>query len=92
MRTKDGSLMRKIYGNEIIRERHRHRYEVNISYIEEFESRGLVFSTTSLDGILPEAVELSRHRFFVGVQFHPELTSRPFAPNPLFKSFVENCL
>jgi CTP synthase len=92
MRTKNGSLMQKIYGKEIIRERHRHRYEVNINYREKFEKNGLVFSTTSLDGTLPEAIELPNHKFFVGVQFHPELTSRPFAVNPLFKNFIKNCL
>jgi CTP synthase len=92
MRTKNGSLMQKIYGKEIIRERHRHRYEVNINYREKFEKSGLVFSTTSLDGTLPEAIELPNHKFFVAVQFHPELTSRPFAVNPLFKNFVKNCL
>jgi CTP synthase len=92
MRTKNGSLVRKIYGKEIIRERHRHRYEVNIRYMQELENNGLVFSATSMDGTLPEAVELPKHKFFVATQFHPELTSRPFAVNPLFKNFVMSCL
>lgn len=82
------SLLHKIYGKDMIRERHRHRYEVNSSYISQFEERGLIFSGISLDGKLPECVELKNHKFFVGVQFHPELVSRPFAPAPLFEAFV----
>ncbi|MDR0571424.1 MAG: CTP synthase [Rickettsiales bacterium] len=92
MRTKKGSLLRKIYEKEVVRERHRHRYEINIRYLQKFEERGLKFSMTSMDGLLPEAIELENHRFFVGVQYHPEMTSRPFAANPLFKSFVERCI
>jgi CTP synthase len=92
MKTKKDSLMRKIYGKEIIRERHRHRYEVNLGYIQEFEKNGLVFSATSLDGTLPEAIELPVHKFFVAVQFHPELTSRPFNVNPLFRDFIKSVL
>jgi CTP synthase len=77
-----------IYGAASISERHRHRYEVNIGYREQIEGAGLKFSGLSPDGILPEIVERDDHPWFVGVQFHPELKSRPFAPHPLFASFV----
>ncbi|HET6468478.1 MAG TPA: CTP synthetase, partial [Geminicoccaceae bacterium] len=84
-----GSLVRAIYGDRPrIQERHRHRYEVNINYRERLEAAGLWFSGMSPDGRLPEMVELRGHPWFVGVQFHPELTSRPFAPHPLFASFI----
>ena len=72
-----------------IRERHRHRYEVNIKYKEEFEKKGLIFSALSPDGLLPEIVELKNHPWFIGVQFHPEFRSRPFNPHPLFSSFIQ---
>ncbi|WP_420348287.1 CTP synthase [Pelagibius sp.] len=85
----DGSRVRAIYGAESINERHRHRYEVNINYREKLEQAGLLFSGLSPDGELPEIVELPDHPWFVGVQFHPELKSKPFAPHPLFTSFVE---
>lgn len=85
---KKGSLARKIYGEDTIEERHRHRFEVNIHYRDQLEEAGLIFSGTSPDGNLPEIVELKDHPWFVGVQFHPEFGSRPFAPHPLFKSFV----
>ncbi|MDD3287608.1 MAG: CTP synthase [Alphaproteobacteria bacterium] len=84
-----GSLVHKIYGTDKIKERHRHRYEVNITYRKQFEKAGLVFSGMSPDGNLPEIVERKDHPWFVGVQFHPELKSRPFEPHPLFKSFIE---
>lgn len=84
-----GSLAEKIYGNKRISERHRHRYEVNIQYRPDFEKTGMVFSGLSPEGHLPEIVELKGHPWFVGVQFHPELKSRPFAPHPLFASFVK---
>ena len=83
------SLVAKIYGSENISERHRHRYEVNINYIEELEKHGVIFSGMSPDGTLPEIIEIPNHAWFVGVQFHPEFNSRPFAPHPLFSSFVE---
>jgi len=83
-----GSRVAKIYGKSIISERHRHRYEVNIGYREAIENTGLAFSGLSPDGILPELCERSDHPWFVGVQFHPELKSRPFDPHPLFASFV----
>lgn len=83
------SLLHKIYGKNIIHERHRHRYEVNLDYRQQFENKGLIFSGMSVDDKLPECIELSNHRFFVGVQFHPELISRPFAVAPLFKAFIE---
>ncbi|MBN9343190.1 MAG: CTP synthase [Caedibacter sp. 38-128] len=87
-----GSLIQKIYGTSSIQERHRHRYELNIEYREKFEKAGLKFSGLSPDGLLPETVELEGHPWFVGVQFHPELRSRPFDPHPLFTSFIEAAL
>lgn len=77
-----------IYGTEMISERHRHRYEVNIHYREQLEKAGLKFTGLSPDGHLPEIVELESHPWFIGVQFHPELKSKPFDPHPLFKSFI----
>jgi CTP synthase len=77
-----------IYGSETISERHRHRYEVNSHYREALEQGGLVFSGMSPDGLLPEIVERPDHPWFVGVQFHPELKSRPFEPHPLFAGFI----
>jgi CTP synthase len=85
----NGSLVRKIYKSRRIFERHRHRYEVNIKYREILEGSGLHFSGLSPDGILPEIVEYAHHPWFVGVQFHPELKSRPFDPHPLFTSFIK---
>ena len=78
-----------IYGTSEISERHRHRYEVNIAYKDALERSGLVFSGMSPDGLLPEIVERPDHPWFVGVQFHPELKSRPFEPHPLFSGFIE---
>ncbi len=85
----DGSLVADIYGTTKISERHRHRYEVNTSYIDRLEKEGLIFSGMSPDGKLPEIVENKNHPWFVGVQFHPELKSKPFDPHPLFVSFIE---
>ena len=87
-----GSLAEKIYGDTRISERHRHRYEVNMQYRADFEKAGMVFSGLSPEGHLPEIVELKGHPWFVGVQFHPELKSRPFAPHPLFASFIKAAL
>ncbi len=83
-----GSRVAQIYGQQTIFERHRHRYEVNMSYREALETAGLKFSGLSPDGSLPEIVEIADHPWFVGVQFHPELKSRPFEPHPLFASFI----
>ncbi|GGB77174.1 CTP synthase [Glycocaulis alkaliphilus] len=83
-----GTKVHEIYGAEMISERHRHRYEVNIGYREQLEAHGLVFSGLSPDGLLPEIVEHKDHPWFVGVQFHPEYKSRPFDPHPLFASFI----
>ena len=83
-----GSRVAEIYGATEISERHRHRYEVNTTYKGRLEQRGLRFSGMSPDGILPEIVEYDEHPWFIGVQFHPELKSRPFAPHPLFSSFI----
>jgi len=82
------SLVAKIYGSTAIEERHRHRYEVDIKFREQLEEKGLIFSGMSPDGRLPEIVEVKDHPWFVGVQFHPELKSKPFAPHPLFRDFV----
>jgi len=83
-----GSQVAEIYGGTEISERHRHRYEVNMRYRNKLEAAGLRFSGLSPDGLLPEIVEIPAHPWFIGVQFHPELKSRPFAPHPLFKSFI----
>ena len=83
-----GSRVHDIYGADCIRERHRHRYEVNVNYRERLEEAGLRFSGMSPNGVLPEIVELPDHPWYIGVQFHPELQSRPFEPHPLFASFV----
>ncbi|MGC1301593.1 MAG: CTP synthase, partial [Caulobacteraceae bacterium] len=83
-----GSKVSEIYGSADISERHRHRYEVNIGYRKAIEEAGLRFTGLSPDGVLPEIVERDDHPWFVGVQFHPELKSRPFQPHPLFSSFV----
>ena len=83
-----GSKVAEIYGSTDISERHRHRYEVNIGYCDQMEATGLKLSGRSPDGVLPEIVEREDHPWFIGVQFHPELKSRPFAPHPLFASFI----
>ncbi|MES2137087.1 MAG: CTP synthase [Pseudomonadota bacterium] len=83
------SVVHSIYGKELISERHRHRYEVNIHYRDALESGGLIFSGMSPDDQLPEIVERPDHPWFIGVQFHPELKSRPFEPHPLFAGFIE---
>ena len=87
-----GSKVAEIYGAELIHERHRHRFEINVAYREDIEKAGMLFSGLSPDGRLPEIVELTDHPWFIGVQFHPELKSRPMAPHPLFKSFIEAAL
>src|SRR6266568_3010156 len=88
-RLQPGSHVAAIYGATEISERHRHRYEVNTNYKGRLEQHGMRFSGMSPDGILPEIIEYQDHPWFIGVQFHPELKSRPFAPHPLFSSFVE---
>ena len=85
---KKGSKVSQVYGTCAIDERHRHRYEVDIKYREKLEKAGLQFSGMSPDGRLPEIVEWKDHPWFIGVQFHPELKSKPFEPHPLFKDFV----
>ncbi|MBT0957317.1 CTP synthase [Alphaproteobacteria bacterium KMM 3653] len=87
-----GSRVAEIYGTTAIDERHRHRYEVDLDYREQLEAKGLKFSGMSPDGKLPEIVEVSDHPWFIGVQFHPELKSKPFAPHPLFRDFVRAAL
>ncbi|WP_341898915.1 CTP synthase [Ferrovibrio terrae] len=89
---KPGSRVAEVYGSTTISERHRHRYEVNTKYRAKLEECGLVFSGMSPDGLLPEIVEFPNHPWFIGVQYHPELKSKPFEPHPLFASFVEAAL
>jgi CTP synthase len=86
---KNNSLIRKIYRSKTIQERHRHRYEVNIAFKDQFEKKGMIFSGLSPDNKLPEIIELKNHPWFIGVQFHPEFKSRPLAPHPLFSSFIK---
>ena len=81
--------MAGVYGSTTIEERHRHRYEVDIKYRDKLEACGLTFSGMSPDGRLPEIVEIEDHPWFIGVQFHPELKSKPFDPHPLFTSFIK---
>jgi CTP synthase len=88
----EGSLARKAYGAPQVSERHRHRYEFNNAFREKLQGAGLVIAGTSPDGLLVEIVELKDHPFFVGVQFHPELQSRPLRPHPLFEAFVKACM
>ena len=85
---KKGSLAFKIYKKSIIHERHRHRYEVNSKFENKLIHKGMIFSGKSPDSMLPEIIEVSNHPWFLGVQFHPELKSRPFMPHPIFKSFI----
>ncbi len=83
------SHIRKIYGSDTISERHRHRFEVNLAYEQALAKAGMIFSAKSPDGVLPEIIEIPDHPWFIGVQFHPELKSKPFDPHPLFSSFIE---
>ncbi len=87
-RLEEGSHIAKIYGTGDISERHRHRYEVNMGYRKQLEDKGLLFAGVSPDGLLPETVEYPDHPWFIGVQYHPELKSRPFEPHRLFESFI----
>ena len=91
---KKGTIARQAYNNEVIRERHRHRYEVNPEFIEDIEKAGLVFSGISPDGRLMEIAELpeNKHPFFLGTQFHPEFLARPLSPHPLFTRFIKASL
>jgi CTP synthase len=86
---KDNSLIKNIYKSKSIKERHRHRYEVNIAYKDQFEKNGMIFSGLSPDNQLPEIIELKNHPWFIAVQFHPEFRSRPLTPHPLFSSFIK---
>ena len=86
---KHNSLIQRIYKSNSIKERHRHRYEVNNNLKKQFESKGMIFSGMSPDNKLPEIIELKNHPWFIGVQFHPEFKSRPLSPHPLFSSFIK---
>ena len=88
----ENSLIKKIYKSKSIKERHRHRYEVNISYKDQFEKKGMIFSGLSPDNKLPEIIELKGHPWFIGVQFHPEYKSTVENPHPLFVSFISAAL
>jgi CTP synthase len=90
---KKGTIAQASYGKDEVIERHRHRYEVNPSFIEELEAKGLVFSGRSPDGTLMEIAELPKkeHPFFVGTQFHPEFLAHPLNPHPLFTAFIKSC-
>jgi CTP synthase len=89
---KEDSLAYKIYKKDLIHERHRHRYEVDISYKEQFEANGMIFSGISPDGKLPEIVEIKNHPFFLATQYHPELKSRPFKTHPIFLNFIKESI
>jgi CTP synthase len=86
---REGSRVAEIYGTTRISERHRHRYEVNMTYRGQLEAAGVMISGTSPDGLLPEIIEIPEHPWYIGVQYHPELKSKPFDPHPLFRSFIE---
>ena len=86
---RNNSAINKVYKSRSIKERHRHRYEVNNNLKDQFENKGLIFSGMSPDNKLPEIIELKNHPWFIGVQFHPEFKSRPLAPHPLFSSFIK---
>ena len=86
---RNNSAIKKIYKSTSIKERHRHRYEVNNNLKNQFEKKGLIFSGMSPDNKLPEIIELKNHPWFIGVQFHPEFKSRPLSPHPLFSSFIK---
>ena len=88
----DGSFVKSIYNQDLISERHRHRYEVNYELTSNFFDHGLIFSGMSPDNSLPEILEIPKHPWFVGVQFHPELKSKPFNPHPIFSSFIKASL
>lgn len=87
-----GSKAQGLYEDDVIRERHRHRYEGNAAYKKQLDEAGLIFSGMSPDGQLPEIIEVADHPFYIGVQFHPEFKSRPFAPHPLFSGLVQSAL
>ena len=86
------SKVSEIYNAKTISERHRHRFEVDINYKEILEKKGFIFSGLSPDGSLPEIIEIPDHPWFIGVQFHPELKSKPFSPHPLFSDFIKAAL
>ena len=86
---KEGTRIAEIYGTTHISERHRHRYEVNMTYRDQIEATGMTISGVSPDGLLPETIEIPAHPWYIGVQYHPELKSKPFDPHPLFRSFIE---
>lgn len=82
----------ELYKKDVITERHRHRYEVDIKYQTQFEEKGMIFSGISPDGRLPEIVEIMEHSYFIATQFHPEFNSTPFNPHPLFNGLIQASL
>ncbi len=88
VKVKENTKAFELYKKTLIRERHRHRYEVNPQFIQRIEEKGLIFSGTSEDGRRMEILELPDHKFFMASQFHPEFTSLPWKPNPLFRGFI----
>ena len=86
---KKGTIARKMYNKEVIRERHRHRYEVNDNYVAKLEAAGLRVAGRSIDNALVEVIELIDHPWFVACQFHPEFRSRPHRPHPVFQAFIK---
>lgn len=89
---RDGSRVRKIYGTSTIRERHRHRYEFNSDYVQQYEDKGMLCVGTNPESKLVEIVEIPQLRWFIGTQFHPEYTSTVLKPHPLFLDFVKTCI
>jgi CTP synthase len=89
---KEGTIAHKLYNNSMVRERFRHRYECNPDYIEILEKNGMMFSGKAPNHPIMQILELPKHKFFIATQFHPEFSSRPLNPHPLFKGFVESCL
>ena len=89
---REGTLARQIYGKSEISERHRHRYEFNMKYLERMQEKGFVVGGTSPDGTLVELIELRDHPWFLACQFHPEFQSKPNNPHPMFKGFIAACL
>ena len=85
-------MIHKIYGKNSIDERHRHRYEMNVKYETLFNKNGMIISGKSPDKVLPEVIEIPKHTWYLGVQFHPELSSQPLKPHPIFNSFVRASL
>jgi CTP synthase len=92
VKIKKGTLAFKLYRKTEVIERFRHRYEISPDYVETLEKFGFIFSGSTPDGTIKQIGELRNHKFFMGTQFHPEFTSRPLKPNPIFDGFIKACL